>query len=103
MTAPTSTTKQKILPQPVPDSAWQNLRVLLRERFGETSFRRWLDPVVGTVDAAEAGSFSLTLTLPTRFMRDWVEAHYGDTIRTLWLQLVNQGQVNFSVSSPLAK
>ncbi|MGE3623756.1 MAG: chromosomal replication initiator protein DnaA [Bdellovibrionales bacterium] len=82
---------------------WQTLRRLLRERFGETGFRRWLEPVTGAVAEAADGVSLLTLSLPTRFMRDWVEAHYGDTIRTLWKQLVPQGRVEFSVASPLAK
>jgi chromosomal replication initiator protein len=79
-------------------AAWESLRVLLRDRFGETAFRRWLEPIVGEVVADQA-----TLTLPTRFMRDWVEAHYGDTIRTLWRQIAPQGAVTFAVMSPLAK
>ena len=103
MTVPTSTTKQKHVTQLVPDAAWQNLRALLRDRFGETSFRRWLEPVAGTVEEDNAGVSTLTLALPTRFMRDWVEAHYGDTIRTLWRQSVKEGHVEFAVVSPLAK
>ncbi len=87
----------------MPDAAWQNLRGLLRERFGETSFRRWLEPVAGTVEDGADGISTLTLALPTRFMRDWVEAHYGDTIRTLWRQSVKEGRVEFAVVSPLAK
>jgi len=77
---------------------WENLRALLRDRFGETAYRRWLEPITGEIDAQ-----SVTLTLPTRFMRDWVEAHYGDTIRTLWRQLEPAGAVCFAVMSPLAK
>jgi chromosomal replication initiator protein len=79
------------------------LRVLLRERFGETAFRRWLEPIVGEVAADAVGIPQVTLTLPTRFMRDWVEAHYGDTIRTMWRQVAPLGGVTFAVMSPLTK
>jgi chromosomal replication initiator protein len=109
MTVPMPT-KQKNLSQPAagvimsePDIAWQNLRTKLRERFGETGFRRWLEPVTGSVEEVEDGLQLLTLALPTRFMRDWVEAHYGDTIRALWLQLIKNGRVEFTVVSPLKK
>jgi chromosomal replication initiator protein len=88
--------------QPQP-ADWQQLRAMLRERFGETAFRRWLEPVNGAVVSAEDGASVLTLSLPTRFMRDWVEAHYGETIRTLWTQVAKRGYVDFAVVSPLAK
>jgi len=84
-------------------AAWKNLRDLLRDRFGETAFRRWLEPMTGDVVADQGGSTQITLTLPTRFMRDWVEAHYGDTIRTMWRQITTQGTVVFAVISPLTK
>ncbi|MDP9128071.1 MAG: chromosomal replication initiator protein DnaA [Pseudomonadota bacterium] len=87
-----------------PGAAWQQLRAMLRERFGETAFRRWLEPVTGTVEMDSVdGSAALILTLPTRFMRDWVEAHYGETIRALWIQVAKRGRVDLNVLSPLAK
>src|SRR5882757_5194652 len=103
MTSPTPTTKQNIVTQPAPEAAWQSLRGCLRERFGETSFRRWLEPVAGSAEKTADGILVLTLTLPTRFMRDWVEGHYGDAIRALWGQLVGSGRVEFVVLSPLKK
>ncbi len=89
------------------DTAWENLRVALRDRFGETAYRRWLEPMTGSVACDDAGNPAVTLTLPTRFMRDWVEAHYGDTVRSLWGQIAGQGSakdsVTFTVMSPLTK
>lgn len=83
---------------------WNQLRVMLRERFGETAFRRWLEPIAGSITLDNENNLTaLTLALPTRFMRDWVEAHYGETIRTLWLQVAKRGQVEFTVVSPLVK
>jgi chromosomal replication initiator protein len=87
----------------LPESAWAELRERLRLQLGETAFRRWLDPVEGTAVRAPGGATALRMSLPTRFMRDWVEAHYGDTIRTLWGQLARQGTVEFAVVSPLTK
>ena len=89
--------------EPASAAAWENLRVLLRDRFGETAYRRWLEPMTGALTTETSGGTQITLTLPTRFMRDWVEAHYGDTIRTLWRQVATQGTVSFVVLSPLTQ
>ena len=85
------------------DTAWKNLRTQLRDRLGETAYRRWLEPMTSEVADDHSGARLATLTLPTRFMRDWVEAHYGDVIRSLWQQLAGQSNVSFSVMSPLTK
>jgi chromosomal replication initiator protein len=88
----------------VPQASWQHMRQMLRDRLGETAFRRWLEPVTGSVENGDDASTSaLILSLPTRFMRDWVEAHYGDAIRTQWQQIAKKGRVDFTVVSPLNK
>jgi len=86
-----------------PETAWNDLRLLLRERFGETAFRRWLEPMVSEITRDSSGIAHATMILPTRFMRDWVEAHYGEAIRVLWQRFSLRGGVTFSVLSPLAK
>lgn len=78
---------------------WKELCVKLREHLGETAYRRWIKPVSAKVDIEN----TLSLNAPTRFMSDWIEAHYGDIIRTLWTSLVQKGDVVFEVSSPLAQ
>ncbi len=84
-------------------TAWDDVRVALRDRFGETAYRRWLEPMTNDVVRDASGAHHATMILPTRFMRDWVEAHYGDMIRSLWQQHSPRGNVSFSVMSPLAK
>lgn len=81
---------------------WDGLRVVLREHFGETAYRRWFESVAATV-VDDTSGLVISLYMPTRFMRDWVEAHYGDTVRTLWKQMVKQGRVDFLVASPLTQ
>ncbi len=80
-----------------------DLRLSLRRHFGETAYCRWLEPMTGEVVRDAEGKVCAALVLPTRFMRDWVEAHYGETIRDLWRQVVPTGVVSFSVMSPLSK
>ena len=58
------------------------IRVLnhLKGEVGEAIFRSWLGPMSAKrVDDGQA-----IVVAPTRFLRDWVETHYGDRIRTLW-------------------
>ncbi len=87
-----------------PEAAFSSLRSSLRIRFGETAFRRWLEPMTGeVVHDSKTGSDCAALVLPTRFMRDWVEAHYGEAILSMWQEIVPQGAVTFSVLSPLSK
>ena len=87
----------------ITDSAWSELRESLRDRLGETAYRRWIEPVDGAVNVDDAGSVQLSISVPTRFMRDWIEAHYGDVVRMLWRHIVKQGDVDFAVVSPLVK
>ena len=61
-------------------AGWARIRGRLREEVGEVEYRTWLRQMtlVG-VDGDEA-----VILLPTRFLRDWVNSHYGDRLRALW-------------------
>ncbi|MDD3370495.1 MAG: chromosomal replication initiator protein DnaA [Alphaproteobacteria bacterium] len=85
------------------ETALDDLRLALRKNLGETAYRRWLEPMSGEIVREASGLTCAALILPTRFMRDWVEAHYGETILSLWRSLYPQGTVTFSVLSPLSK
>jgi len=87
----------------VSTASFESLRAALRKRFGETAYRRWLEPMTGEISREDGAPFGATLVLPTRFMRDWVEAHYGETIRSLLQEIVPCSSVSFSVLSPLTK
>lgn len=88
---------------PQPQSAlsslsWEALKVKIREQFGETIFKRWLEPL-----ALKKWGVEVVLTLPTRFMKDWVDTHYADKLKALFREsdpLVEQ--VQFLVESALA-
>jgi chromosomal replication initiator protein len=59
---------------------WQRIRGKLRAEFGDGVFRSWLKPMMLSDMDAE----SVTIGVPTRFMRDRVNALYGDRLRALW-------------------
>jgi chromosomal replication initiator protein len=62
------------------DTQWKRVSGLLRAEIGEAAYRSWLRPM--TV-CGERDGF-VTMKVPTRFMRDWVLAHYADRMRSLW-------------------
>jgi chromosomal replication initiator protein len=61
-------------------SEWDRVKVRLKDEVGDAAYRSWLRPITlhGVTDGA------VKLALPTRFMRDWVNTHYAERIRTLW-------------------
>jgi chromosomal replication initiator protein len=68
------------------DAAWDAIRTGLRRDCGARTFDNWLKPItLGAIDA-EAGS--VTLNLPSRFMAEWVETHFGERLRLAWKTLL---------------
>ena len=65
-----------------PQARFGVIQNALRRDVGETAFRSWIAPiaVVGFHNSV------LELSVPTRFVRDWVRSHYADKIKALWAQ-----------------
>jgi chromosomal replication initiator protein len=59
---------------------WSRVRARLQAEVGDVEYRTWLKQVVF---AGVAGD-EVTVVLPTRFLRDWVNKEYGDLIAALW-------------------
>ena len=62
------------------NSQWARVRGRLRAEFGDGVFRSWLKPMTLT----ECSNGTIKIAVPTRFMRDRINALYGDRLRTLW-------------------
>jgi chromosomal replication initiator protein len=60
---------------------WQRVRARLREEFGEAAYRSWLCALT----LIEVNGNEARIEVPSRFLRDWVVAHYVDRIRALWM------------------
>lgn len=56
--------------------AWSVTYNLMRKEFGEAVFRSWLKPM--ELQAYYQGT--LEISVPTRFMRNWIQTHYQDQI-----------------------
>ncbi len=64
------------------NAEWERIKQAFKVEIGETAFRSWIRPLsLKNIDGS-----TLQLTTPTRFMRDWVQTHYSDTIMSLWSQ-----------------
>jgi chromosomal replication initiator protein len=59
---------------------WARVRARLREEFGEAAFHSWLRAMT----LFEVVDGRVRIGVPTRFLRDWVAAHYSERIRALW-------------------
>jgi len=57
-------------------AAWEAVYKDLRDEFGEAVYRSWLKPL--TLQAYYHGT--LEVSVPTRFMRDWIQTHYSKRI-----------------------
>ena len=59
---------------------WERVCGRMRTEIGEAAYRSWVAPM--TVRSVHDGL--ARISVPTRFMRDWVVAHYADRLQSLW-------------------
>ena len=62
------------------NARWTRVRGVLRAEVGDSAYKSWLKPL----NLVEFADGVVKLSVPTRFMRDWVANHYGDRITALW-------------------
>lgn len=67
---------ESFAPTPEVLAAWAAVYKELRDEFGEAVFRSWLKPL--TLQAYYHGT--IEVSVPTRFMRDWIQTHYSKRI-----------------------
>lgn len=67
------------------EDGWKTVSLRLKDEIGETAFQSWLKPM--TVRSFDGGV--LIVSVPTRFMRDWILAHYHDRLMALWADVVD--------------
>jgi len=59
---------------------WSQIRKDLEAELGEAIFKSWLSPL--EIESVQGDD--VTLSVPTRFMRDWIQSKYAGHIRELW-------------------
>lgn len=60
--------------------AWLQVKDQLRLKYGDATYKSWLSKL----DLASLGNGQVILTVPTKFIREWIATHYGDGIKNLW-------------------
>ncbi|MCB1783059.1 MAG: chromosomal replication initiator protein DnaA [Alphaproteobacteria bacterium] len=69
-------------PTPEIQAVWNNVHQEMRQEFGEAIFRSWLKPLM--LRAYYHGT--MEVSVPTRFMRDWIHTHYAERISQMCAQ-----------------
>lgn len=64
-------------------SQWLEVIETLRPEIGEPAYQSWLKPM----SLREYADGLIRLSVPTRFMRDWISAHYVDRLSEVWTGL----------------
>ena len=78
------------------DRVWPRVTDKLRQEIGEAAFQSWIKPMA--VRGVEHGV--VRLSVPTRFMRDWVQAHYAERLLALWRDAADDiGGIDITVQS----
>lgn len=67
---------------------WKKVHNDMRSEFGEAIFRSWLKPL--TLQAFYHGT--MEISVPTRFMRDWIQTHYAERILAMCVEASAQTQ-----------
>ena len=62
------------------EQQWALVKRQLRSEYGDTAYKTWLASL--TLEGLEGDR--VRLSVPTRFLRDWIASHYADRIKILW-------------------
>lgn len=74
-------------------AAWDRVRVRLRLAVGEQAFTSWFPRV--ELKGVAAGV--VTLSVPTNFLRSWIQRHYLDGLTSLWREELACTRVDIAV------
>jgi len=74
------------MPDGLVQETWLKVCENLRAEVGETSYKSWLKPMA----VREVRDGKVRISVPTRFMRDWVVAHYAERLENLWCREMSE-------------
>jgi chromosomal replication initiator protein len=83
------------------EAAWESIRAGLRRDLGARTFDGWLKPA--SVGAFEPNSGALEIQMPSQFMADWVQSHFGERLSLAWktvLPIVREVRVVAAADAP---
>lgn len=62
------------------NSIWKRTQNQLRMLYGEAVFNSW----IGFLKFISSGNGEILLSVPTKFIKEWISIHYADKILSLW-------------------
>jgi chromosomal replication initiator protein len=65
------------------NDAWATVQDKLRAEYGEATYKSWLSKLT----LYSIGSGQVVLTVPTKFIREWILANYSGKIKAFWMQV----------------
>ncbi|MGI6244796.1 MAG: chromosomal replication initiator protein DnaA [Pseudochelatococcus sp.] len=76
------------------EAAWPRVKRRLRVELGEDVFASWF----GRLELESVSRQTAHMTVPTRFLKSWIESHYADRVLTLYrAEYPKLARVSFSV------
>ena len=60
-------------------NSWEKVKIKLKKQVGETAYNNWLKQL--SYNSSEKDT--LSVSVPTKFLRDWIATHYADTIKAI--------------------
>lgn len=64
------------------EQQWSDVRTRLRAELGLTTFNSW----IGHLSMVSMEEARVTLSVPTRFLRDWIRTHYLAHLERAWVE-----------------
>jgi chromosomal replication initiator protein len=75
-------TAELLVSEKTTSDTWLVVQNKLRIEFGDATYKSWLSKLnLGSVCNGQ-----VVLTVPTKFMREWILTHYSDSIKKIWQQ-----------------
>ncbi|MDG7056410.1 MAG: chromosomal replication initiator protein DnaA [Wolbachia endosymbiont of Meromenopon meropis] len=88
------------------DIAWEKIQNCLHTLYGEATYNSWLS----SLKLVSSSNGEVLLSVPTRFIKEWIASHYMEKILSLWqnedksirsvdIQVIEEKNLNFSIVS----
>ncbi|MBN8993666.1 MAG: chromosomal replication initiator protein DnaA [Rhizobiales bacterium] len=84
---------------------WQRVKHRLKTELGEDVFNSWF----ARVEFEDADKAGVSLSVPTRFLKSWIQSHYQDRLLSLWgeerenvarIELIVRGATRVKAAAP---
>ncbi len=80
--------------------SWDRICRQLRAEIGEDVYSSWFTSIALEAFAGE----SIRMSVPTRFLRNWIHSHYGEKLLTLWrAEIAEVRKIDLVVRSTLTR